>query len=100
MRVHVRGVTYNTQSLIPVLVWFNALPPDAPRYQRFLVYRTAPDGYLLLVRTGPARGQLNHATIITGDQLGRLRVAVRYDRRRSLRLTLQTLDFPQLEALA
>lgn len=35
MRVHVRGVTYNTQSLIPVLVWFNALPPDAPRYQRF-----------------------------------------------------------------
>ena len=85
MRQTIAGRVYDTHTLTPVTFWHNHCPPNHPQFQRYFVYQAGADRYVVWVRTGQRRGNLDKLFVMDRCDLNRLLAGTKaLDRRRSI----------------
>ncbi len=85
MRQTIAGRVYDTNTLTRVTFWHNHCPPNHPQFQRYFVYQAGVDRYVVWVRTGSHRGNLDTLFVLDRCDLDVLLAGTKQlDRRRSI----------------
>lgn len=85
MRQTIAGRVYDTNTMPRVTFWHNHCPPHHPQFQRYFVYQAGVDRYVVWVRTGLRRGNLDTLFVLDRCDLEALLAGTQgIDRRRSV----------------